>query len=631
MNDQQRNLNDSLQIRFANDQDMIAYITRRSEETQIFHSNYRRQSGAFENYRLINENIEKFTQELIRIRIDHQYNRVLSELLQAFPDVENEYFRTWKNYWKEHKALENKCGYYCTLNLLNNETDEFIKAIKNELILSGYEERVDHIDQNLKAVTPVYNYRRASWSQQSDGEQVIDDDERRKREEAQILEYERLRHIQIQEQAVMQPKQMKEENRKIAYKDLTSNLLIWYPSSLDRSSFDHKLVSFIRHRNFTTSLLQQIASNKNAFENAIFSTETMNHFASTYKDEMISEIRYISDMILWNKHKNIADYHKMISSRLENEVENSQLDSIYLVWKLEDKIKKALNNVMMESYNTAMADLESKLNEWNPNSQTFNSKFIDFLRVTKPSLGTIKTMAAQRSNQFYSSNNKFLKDFFDRNRHNFIVAMFVKVNKILHKLDPNNEERNMNLLRYKKIGQQFTIEMMGNQLQLEKLVNAEINKVNKCIEGLSDRIKNIINNATMFEYFSDNHCIADEICLKNSDISERDLKTKLIPYVAVYSESRADPFAKNIQRKERNKNAIYHASFDLIQTFVRDKFKVNGPKAQCFVDFLRRSEEFKQVYSAEAIFDDHHDMWNKIEPLVQKYVDKYLIQLENTN
>ena len=658
MNNQWGILNNNLQKRFADDQSMIDYIKRRYEENRIFYSYDQGQWGANENNRRTQENIREFTQEQMNIRIDRQYKRIFSTLFKDFPDLINGAAIAWENYWRGRKELENKCRYYCTPNLLNDETDEFIKTSKNELISSGYEERVDHIDQNLQGAAIVHNQEQtnglggrtqgaahghdqgqASGSQGatyghdqgqeigspvSDGKQAIDDAAVRKQEEAQKLEVEKQKEIQ---RAEIERKRIDEEKRTYAFEILTSNLLIWYPSSFDRSSFDHKLISFMRLQNFTTNSLQQIASNRNSFENAIFSPRTMKDFETKFKDDMRYEIRYIFKMTLWNKHGNIADYHKNILSRLENEVENSRLDSIYLVWKLEERIKKARDDVMLEAYNAAMEGLENKLNEWNPDLETFNSKFINFLRVTKPSLGTIKYMAAQGSNRFYSSHNTFLKDYFDTNRNNFIAAMYEKVYKILHKLDAVKEERNLKLLRYKKIGQQFTIEMMGYQSQLEELVNAEINKLNKCIEGLSDRIENIIHNATMFKFFSDNRCIADEICLRNSDISERDLNTKLKPYVKVYSKSRADPFAKGNQTVDEIDEAIY----DLIQTFIRDKFEVIEHKKQCFVDFLRRSKDFEEAYSPEAIFDDDHEMWKKIESLVQKYVDEYLIQLKSTD
>ena len=256
---------------------------------------------------------------------------------------------------------------------------------------------------------------------------------------------------------------------------------------------------------------------------------------------------------------------------------------------------------------------------------------IDFIRISVTDLGTLEWISSKKLDfKKKILRTKIIEDFSTLYERTVDIEIERLIQAELANRNFEDENRRQgveNFLR-SETGN-LNAQLVYSDSKMQDL-REKIDKFESCMSSFQDRIEEALENTTepktVTAHLKRNKCAAQEICVKNPEITDLDLKIKLAPYIKMINQPRADPFAKNVQNELNIDDAIY----DLIQTHVLLVLKVNKQKSECFVDFLKRSQEFIEIYSPEAIFDESHDMWTRIKQLMDNYEKIYSIKMKST-
>ena len=256
---------------------------------------------------------------------------------------------------------------------------------------------------------------------------------------------------------------------------------------------------------------------------------------------------------------------------------------------------------------------------------------IDFIRISVTDLGTLEWISSKKLDfKKKILRTKIIEDFstlYERTV-DIEIERLIQAELANRNFEDENRRQGVENFLQSETGN-LNAQLVYSDSKMQDL-REKIDKFESCMSSFQDRIEEALENTTepktVTAHLKRNKCAAQEICVKNPEITDLDLKIKLAPYIKMINQPRADPFAKNVQNELNIDDAIY----DLIQTHVLLVLKVNKQKSECFVDFLKRSQEFIEIYSPEAIFDESHDMWTRIKQLMDNYEKIYSIKMKST-
>lgn len=290
---------------------------------------------------------------------------------------------------------------------------------------------------------------------------------------------------------------------------------------------------------------------------------------------------------------------------------------------LERGLQPAIDEVgNLQRTETAYVNLQQNLKSWIPSSKIFTDKFVQYFKRKNPSFAEF--LSFENPAVFFSPNNQYLRDFTSENSDLFQNAINNEVSAVLASIDIDRAPRNFEVLKKKdpEVFQQLT-----DRATLEVKIKRTIQPIQNCITNMQALVANTLRKreenedekANMKAYFDSNKCVADEICIKTNR-NQSKISGELQVYIAAYKKSQTDSLAGNKNIKDEIDESVY----DVVQNIVQRN--INETLAECFVLYLRRTNDLDEIYSSSLLFDESQ-LSEKIEPFMLNYERDYLRSL----
>lgn len=320
------------------------------------------------------------------------------------------------------------------------------------------------------------------------------------------------------------------------------------------------------------------------------------------------------------KFNNVALLYdrESLKELLESGLPSKSVEKVTQKPKTENKVKSTM------TARPTQESLKDSLDKLYPDFKELNTKFATFVNTKRVNATFLRNLAA--NNKTFSTLAKALiDDFFTSNRNFSNSFLQGQVTKIVNAEYPQSKADVLDSLKKIDLSKEFSAQMLYTPDDLKAVVVEKVNKA-ECYRKIADWVEELseseipatLSKEELKSYFSNNSCLASEVCIKKSPFAsdyKRFLNDTLYPYV----DSLKEP-SSSVKPKVSN---VADEIDETIYELIRDIFPTSTSKsnANCVIDYMIR-EKITEFYSADLLFDDAK-LKSKLKEIIEQYEEKF--------